>query len=334
MKHPLYLKKITKKFIHFFTVRKTVVFLLLSLKIFFLALFIYTSLHLEIPTKEDCFSFYFKEQKKDLKYLLAKCIKEAKQSIYLSSFGLNDIDIIRLLEEQSNHIPIKISYDPKEKTLLPKKDHIETIPYTKGGLMHRKFIGIDKSLILIGSTNITPLALKIHKNLVVCIRSTKLYEAIESNQTIENEIYSFYPLPQSKNEALKKLLETITTAKKQIYVCMYTFTHEELAKALVDAFKRGVDVRVYMDRGMASGVSEKIANYLKSEHVFVQTHLGLGLLHHKCAFVDDTFIFGSANWTKAAFSRNEEYLLFLHRLTKKEISKISKFFTYTEKTSI
>lgn len=301
---------------------------------FFLSLFIYTSLYLEIPEKEESFCFYFKEQKKDLKYLIAKCLKSAKHSIYLSSFGLTDTDIIQLLEVQSKQIPIKIAYDPKERTFLPKGDNIQTIPYIKGGLMHRKFIGIDRSLILIGSTNITPLALKIHKNLIVCIRSEKLFDAIETNQPIESEIYSFYPLPQAKNQALQKLLETISQAKKRIYVCMYTFTHEEIAKALVSAFKRGVDVRVYMDRGMSRGASEKIATFLKNEHVFTKAHLGIGLLHHKCALIDDTFVFGSANWTKAAFSKNEEFLLFFEKLSKNEITKISNFFTYTEKTSM
>jgi phosphatidylserine/phosphatidylglycerophosphate/cardiolipin synthase-like enzyme len=89
-----------------------------------------------------------------------------------------------------------------------------------------------------------------------------------------------------------------------------------------------------MDRGMSKGSSEKVTTALKSHNVFVRTHLGGGLLHHKCALIDNTFVFGSANWTKAAFSKNEEYLLFLESLSKKDLHEITKFFTYTEKTSM
>ncbi len=314
--------------------RKIAIFFLIFIKVLLLSNYIYFSLHLEIPEEEESFCFYFKESGKDLKYLSAKCLKLAKQSIFISSFGLNDKDIIKLLETKSKQIPVKIAFDPKEKTILPKGNNIQTVPYLKGGLMHRKLIGIDNSLLLLGSTNLTPLALKIHKNLIVCMRSQKLYSSIEKNEKIENEIYSFFPLPHTKELALNKLFETINNAKNRISVCVYTFTHEELANSLVKAIERGVNVRVYMDRGMAKGTSEKMTSFLKSHNIPVRTHLGSGLLHHKCALIDNTFVFGSANWTKAAFSKNEEYLLFLHELSKKDLHEITKFFTYTEKTSI
>ena len=81
---------------------------------------------------------------------------------------MNDKDIVKILQTQSTHIPIKIFYDSKENNILPRGELVSVFPYKKQGLMHRKLIAIDKELLFLGSTNLTPLALKIHKNLIQC----------------------------------------------------------------------------------------------------------------------------------------------------------------------
>ena len=311
---------------------------LLSLLCFFwllgLSYFIFLSIHLELPKNQDEYVLYFKESGKDLKYLITKCLNSANHSLFISSFGINDKDIVNILESKAGYIPIKIAFDPKEKTLLPSGSKVELCPYTKQGLMHRKIVAIDNELLLLGSTNLSSLALKIHKNLIVCIRSKELYSAIMENQILIKKNYTFYPLPQSKEVALAALLKELDSAKKRIYLCIYTLTHKELVDALIEAKNRGVDVRVYIDRGMSSGTSKKIVNHLKENGVFVATHLGNGLLHHKCALIDNSFSFGSTNWTKAAFLKNEEYLLFLKSLSSKEITQILKFFSYVDKSCL
>ena len=299
-----------------------------------LSYFVYFSLSLEIPREEDDYALYFKESGKDLKYLISKCLNSAKKSIFISSFGINDKDIVRILESKAVFLPIKIAFDPKENNILPHGSNVELLTFTKQGLMHRKMVAIDDELLLFGSTNLTPLALKIHKNLVVCIRSKDLYRAIEKNLPLQKKNYSFYPLPEERDLALETLLKELNSAKNRIYICIYTFTHQELAETLISAKNRGVDVRVYIDRGMASGTCKKIITLLKQNQVLVATHLGSGLLHHKCALIDDTFTFGSTNWTKAAFFKNEEYLLFLKSLSPKELKEITRFFSYVAKSSL
>ncbi len=254
-------------------------------------------------------------------------------SIQVSSFGINDKDIVQILETQSTHIPINIFYDAKENNIFPKGELVTIFPYKKQGLMHRKLIAVDEELLFLGSTNLTPLALKIHKNLIVCIRSKELYLKIEQNLPLEKNSYSFYPLPHSTDLAMKTLLNELEHAKCRVYVCMYAFTHEELANALIRAQARGVDVKVFIDRGMAHGTCKKLTKHLEENHISTYTHLGIGLLHHKCALIDNTFTFGSANWTMAAFHKNEEHLFFFYSLTKQELSQITKFFSLIERSS-
>ena len=246
---------------------------------------------------------------------------------------MNDPDITRLLTLKSNTLPVTISYDPKESNLLPSGEFVTAIPYKKQGLMHRKMIAIDGELILLGSTNLTPLALKIHKNMIACIRSKELYQAILQNRPLEKPAFSFYPLPESGELALKKLLDAINTAKKKVHVCIFTFTHEEIAKALISANLRGIDVKVYVDKGSASGTSKKIVQLLRHHQVPTFTHLGGGLLHHKCALIDSTFVFGSTNFTKAAFSKNEEHLFFLHSPPPSALTTINSLFHHLEKST-
>ena len=46
----------------------------------------------------------------------------------------------------------------------------------------------------------------------------------------------------------KRLIELIEKETKSIHVCIYTFTHRNIANALIDAHKRGVEVEVIVDR--------------------------------------------------------------------------------------
>ncbi len=305
-------------------------FFLLSLIVFCwlfcLSYFAYNALRIDLPKNDGEYLFYFKEEGKDLKYLVSRCLQTARESIFISSFGITDKEIGKMLA--STPLPLKIAFDAKEKNLLPQGDNVSLFPYIKkSGLMHRKVIGIDCELLLLGSTNLTPLALKIHKNLIVCIRSKALYSAILENKFLQTDSFSYYPLPETGKVALQTLIQTIASAKHRIFICMYTFTHPKIIEALMDAYARGIDVQVYLDRGMACGTCKKASALL---YPLVKTHLGGGLLHHKCALIDNTFIFGSANWSKAAFTKNEEYLLFLPT---PPLRTLEQFFSHLEKTS-
>ena len=200
-----------------------------------LTFFVYFSVHVELPKNEDEFTFCFKENRNDLKYLVCNLLKSAKHSINLSSFGFNDKDVVSIIERVGDVLPIHIAYDPKETNLIPESKFIQKTAYTKQGLMHRKIVGIDDELLLLGSTNLTPLALEIHRNFIFCIRSKALYSALKENRFLETSTYSFFPLPQYGKESLTTLPHAIDSAKKRIFVCMFTFTHQKIVKALVAA---------------------------------------------------------------------------------------------------
>jgi phosphatidylserine/phosphatidylglycerophosphate/cardiolipin synthase-like enzyme len=92
-----------------------------------------------------------------------------------------------------------------------------------------------------------------------------------------------------------------------------------LTEALIQAEKRGVSVTLVIDRYTGQGSSEKALEKLKQAGLKVQLNTGAQLLHHKWAYIDEKILVqGSANWTLAAFSKNEDCFMILQDLSTKQ----------------
>jgi phosphatidylserine/phosphatidylglycerophosphate/cardiolipin synthase-like enzyme len=105
------------------------------------------------------------------------------------------------------------------------------------------------------------------------------------------------------------VVKELNAAKTSVLVQAYSFTSAPIAKALLDAHKRSVDVRVILDK------SQRTEKYSSAD--FVQ-HAGIpvwidaqhAIAHNKVMVIDgQTVITGSFNFTKAAEEKNAENLL-------------------------
>jgi phosphatidylserine/phosphatidylglycerophosphate/cardiolipin synthase-like enzyme len=112
-----------------------------------------------------------------------------------------------------------------------------------------------------------------------------------------------------KGGATDACVAVINGAKTTIHVQAYSFTSAPLAKALVDAHKRGVVVQVILDG------SQRTAKYSSADflaHAGIPTFIDAqhAIAHDKIMIFDGlTVITGSFNFTKAAEERNAENLL-------------------------
>ena len=98
-------------------------------------------------------------------------------------------------------------------------------------------------------------------------------------------------------------------ARSEILVQAYSFTSAPIAKAFIDAHKRGVRVQVILDK---SQETEKYtsATFLANAGVPVRIDDDFAIAHNKIMILDDeTVITGSFNFTKAAEERNAENVL-------------------------
>jgi phosphatidylserine/phosphatidylglycerophosphate/cardiolipin synthase-like enzyme len=105
------------------------------------------------------------------------------------------------------------------------------------------------------------------------------------------------------------VVKELGNAKSRVLVQAYSFTSAPIAKALVDAHKRGVDVRVILDK------SQRTEKYSSADFV---AHAGIltlidakhAIAHNKVMVIDgETVLTGSFNFTKAAEEKNAENLL-------------------------
>jgi phosphatidylserine/phosphatidylglycerophosphate/cardiolipin synthase-like enzyme len=108
------------------------------------------------------------------------------------------------------------------------------------------------------------------------------------------------------------VVKTIESAKNSIRVAAYSFTSKRIAIALLDAQKRGVDVRVVAERSNATA-RYTTATFLANQGVPVRLDYRISVMHDKFLIVDGrTLETGSFNFTGAAEARNAENVLVLH----------------------
>jgi DNA uptake protein ComE-like DNA-binding protein len=90
---------------------------------------------------------------------------------------------------------------------------------------------------------------------------------------------------------------------------MYTFTDQEIALSLANAQKRGVKVRVYLDRSQIES-TYSISRFLVQNGIKVRISSNNYIMHHKFAVIDNRVLLtGSYNWTASANNRNDENLM-------------------------
>lgn len=107
------------------------------------------------------------------------------------------------------------------------------------------------------------------------------------------------------------IIKELNSAKSSIEVQAYSFTSAPIAKALVDPTRRGVNVRVIVDK---SQKTEKysIVTYLTNASIPVHIDAGFAIAHSKIMIVDQiNVITGSFNFTKSGEERNAENCLIL-----------------------
>jgi phosphatidylserine/phosphatidylglycerophosphate/cardiolipin synthase-like enzyme len=101
----------------------------------------------------------------------------------------------------------------------------------------------------------------------------------------------------------------IDAAAESIRLQGYGFTHPAIAAALIRAHKRGVDVRLVLDRSNRTA-SHSQAPRCHRAGVWVRYDASHQIAHNKVIVIDGrTVLTGSFNWTTAANDHNAENLV-------------------------
>ena len=113
-----------------------------------------------------------------------------------------------------------------------------------------------------------------------------------------------------------RLLRLLAAARKSIRVQAYLLTSRPLAKALVEAQQRGVDVAVLADRDMVAKGDNSQVPVLAAAGIPVWLEVRYAAAHNKIILIDaleddSVLVSGSYNYTYSAQARNAENVLVL-----------------------
>jgi phosphatidylserine/phosphatidylglycerophosphate/cardiolipin synthase-like enzyme len=109
-----------------------------------------------------------------------------------------------------------------------------------------------------------------------------------------------------------EIVDALSEARHSVYVQAYSFTSQPIAGALVAAKKRGVDVRVILDKSQFKAEKYSASTFLEHQDIPVWIDSRPAIAHNKIMILDgETVITGSFNFTKAAQEKNAENLLII-----------------------
>jgi phosphatidylserine/phosphatidylglycerophosphate/cardiolipin synthase-like enzyme len=269
---------------------------------------------------------------------LAAAIDQARLSVDMAIYDLNlwsirDILIaahrrgvtVRMVTESDN-------MDELEVQEL-KEAGIQVLGDRREGLMHDKFVIIDRSEVWTGSLNFTTGGGYLDNNNLIRLRSIKLAEDYthEFEQmfvddhfgslksagtpypivTINGSPIEVYFSPQ--DGTLEHLLDVISAAQESISFMAYSFTSDELAEALIERARSGVSVTGVFDKDQYHSNAGTEYDTLIQAGIDVRLDGNPRLMHHKVIIIDQqTVITGSYNFSNNAEHNNDENTLIIH----------------------
>lgn len=108
------------------------------------------------------------------------------------------------------------------------------------------------------------------------------------------------------------IVQELNRATSEIKVQAYSFTSRPIARALLDARKRGVKIDVILDKSNAETTKYGTANFMTNRGIPTFIDDQHAIAHNKVMVIDQqTVITGSFNFTRAAEEKNAENLLII-----------------------
>jgi phosphatidylserine/phosphatidylglycerophosphate/cardiolipin synthase-like enzyme len=113
-----------------------------------------------------------------------------------------------------------------------------------------------------------------------------------------------------EDQPVDHVVSLYTHAIRYIYVSVYALTAPSVVKALVEAKRRGLDIRIITDRERLNDLKQQSAvTTLRLAGIPIKVNRHDGLMHLKQVVIDDVInVSGSANHTTSGNRYNDERL--------------------------
>lgn len=111
------------------------------------------------------------------------------------------------------------------------------------------------------------------------------------------------------NDCEDAIIQLLRRARKNVKICVFTISENEITKEIIAAHQRGISVKIITDNEKLDDRGSDIRR-LANEGIIVKIDKGASHMHHKFCVIDkEILLTGSYNWTKSAADRNQENLL-------------------------
>jgi len=269
---------------------------------------------------------------------LAAAIDAARVSVDVAVYSLS-LDSVRdaLLRAYRRGLQVRVvmesdNMDRSDPQIL-KDAGIPMLGDRREGLMHNKFVVIDRSEVWMGSMNFTDSGTYQDNNNLMRIRSTKIAEdyTAEFNEMFVDDkfgpgVSAATPNPRvtlsdtpievyfsPDDHVQSTLLSLLQNARSSIYFMAYSFTADPLGEAIRQRAAAGVKVSGVMETDQVKSNIGTEYDPFRASGLDVRLDGNPGLMHHKVMVIDGgILVVGSYNFTASAGTNNDENLLIIH----------------------
>ncbi len=121
---------------------------------------------------------------------------------------------------------------------------------------------------------------------------------------MENQVY-FSP----GEDCVNHIIDLINEAYNQLDICVFTISDDRISRAIVDAMKNRVEIRIISDNFKVEDTGSDILD-LSRVGIPVKLDTTENHMHHKFMIVDKKIVLtGSYNWTRSAALYNQENII-------------------------
>ena len=267
--------------------------------------------------------------------VLSQAIDEARLSVDVAIYSMS-LPSIRdaLINAHRRGVAVRVVIESDNRDRSAPQALIDAgisvLGDRREGLMHDKFVIIDRAEVWTGSMNVTMDGAYEDHNHLLRIRSTRMAENYtrEFEEMFVDDLFgpdrrADTPYPtltlngtpvetyfSPDDKVADHILPLIQNAQQSIYFLAFSFTSDDLAAAIMERANAGVTVAGVME-------AEQVASNIGTEYdPFRQAGLNVhldgnpGQMHHKVMIIDgEILILGSYNFTRSAEERNDENLL-------------------------
>ena len=269
---------------------------------------------------------------------LVEAIDAARLSIDMAAYSIS-LNSVRyaLIRAHDRGVTVRVVMESGNMDRSDPQRMVEAgIPIigdNREGLMHNKFIVIDRSEVWTGSLNFTDSGTYDDNNNLIRIRSSKMaenyikeFEEMFNDDMFGPDVVSQTPHPtltidgtqvdtyfSPDDGVVNALLPLLQNAEESIYFLTFSFTSNELGDVVRAKGQQGLIVRGVMDEEQINSNQGTEFDPFRQAGVDVLIDGIEGQMHHKVFIIDEKIVvLGSYNFSQSAETRNDENLLIVY----------------------